>query len=117
MARNKTSSWLPSWLRHRSLITTEAVLLVGVGHELLGRQISHSSLPNWGKVLFIMASVIGVLGGLMLVMVRLTRGSVAKTHAVASAFPLGTALTHVAVFAALFWLYSMVWNLPVLALR
>ena len=67
MARRRSSSALPAWLRHRNLLTTEAVLVVAVGMELLQRRISGAvSVPWWGKTLLVMAVNAGVLGGLSL---------------------------------------------------
>jgi hypothetical protein len=105
----------PKWLRHRTLVAAESVLLVGVGQQLLSRQIDAVQMPNPARVLFIMASTLGVLGGMVLLARALATKGVAQTHQVAKALPIpaGTWLVHVAAFAGLFVLYAVVWHLPV----
>ncbi|MBA2481814.1 MAG: hypothetical protein H0V44_14210 [Planctomycetes bacterium] len=105
----------PKWLRHRHLIATEGVLLVGTLNELLQRQVAASALPNWGKVLFIMAVVAGVLGGVLYVVQTFVIKGVAQTHRVAQSLPIPAPalLVHVVVFFGLFLLYAIVWRIPV----
>ena len=69
-----------------------------------------SQLPAWSKVVFTMVLVIGLFGGLLLLIHRLTAASLARTHAVVQALPLPTPviLVHAAVFGALFLLYAWV---------
>ncbi|MBA3710096.1 MAG: hypothetical protein H0W83_14900 [Planctomycetes bacterium] len=115
MSTRRTEKAAPRWLRHRNLIATEGVLLVGAGNELLQRQVSASPLPNWGKVLFTMAVVAGVLGGVMYLVQALAIKSVAQTHRVTQALPIPAPglVVHILVVFGLFLLYALVWRLPV----
>jgi hypothetical protein len=112
---DKKGSKTPKFLRHRALVGAEAVLLVGVGQQLLNRQIDAVRMPNPARVLFTMACTLGVLGGLVLLARALATKGVAQTHQVAKALPIpaGTWLLHIAAFAGLFVLYAIVWHLPV----
>jgi hypothetical protein len=98
----------PKPLRHRALIATEAVLLVGLLKDYLTHQIMQPNWPPWGKVLFVMGSTVGVLGGLYLIFERLARAGVARTHDVVKAVPLPAPyiIIHVVVLCGLFELYS-----------
>jgi hypothetical protein len=115
MAKKKSASWTPTWLRHRALLTGEAILVVGVVQEIIQRQVNHLAWPNYGKVLWIMACTLGVLGVLLLAIRQLIKRGLAKTHDVVQAMPLPlpVLLTHVAFYVALFYLYAWVWSLPV----
>ncbi len=106
---------MPRWLRHRGLITGEAILLVGVLQQVIQDRISELPLPNWGKVLWVMASTLGALGLVLFFAKDFALKGVAKTHDVAQALPLPTPtlLVHVAIYGGLFLLYAKVWNLPV----
>jgi hypothetical protein len=111
----RKGGWVPRWLRHRSLVTGEAILVVGVVQQLIQQHISELALPNWGKVLWVMASTLGLLG-VVLVFVRIVAvKSVAKAHDVVQAIPLPTPtlLIHLLVYGGLFLLYAKVWDLPV----
>jgi hypothetical protein len=106
--------WVPRWLRHRALVTGEAILLVGVVQQLIQERIGGLSLPNWGKVLWVMASTLGALGvALFAVRIIMVKG-VAKAHDVVQAIPLPTPtlLIHFLVYGGLFLLYARVWDLP-----
>jgi hypothetical protein len=92
---------------HRALIAAEAVLLIGLGKTMIEACVLAMQLPNWGKVLFIMAVTLGVLGGLILIAQKLTVRGMAKTHAaLKAAMPVPYALVHAAVFGGLFLLYA-----------
>jgi hypothetical protein len=106
---------MPTWLRHRALVATEGVLLIGVAQELLQRQVLALDLPNALKVLFVMAATIGIIGLLLVVVQTVVVRSLAKTHEVAKAMPLPwpVVLVHLLVFTGLFLLYATVWDLPV----
>jgi hypothetical protein len=71
---------LPRWLSHRGLVAVETLLLVGILRDILTREVKASTLPNYGKVLFIMALTIGIFGGLFFFVERLTARTVAGTH-------------------------------------
>jgi len=107
----KRSSIAPSWLRHQALLGAEAALLVGLAQEFGSRFVQGSTLPNWGKVLFIMIMTLGLLGVLVLFARGLVGKALGKTFLVA---PLPGILMHVGMFAGLFILYALVFNLPVL---
>lgn len=115
MAKKKNSPWMPAWLRHRALLTGEVILTVGVVQELIQRQVNHIALPPYGKVLWIMACTLGVLGVLLLVIRAVVKHSLAKTHDVVQAIPLPMPmlLVHALLYIALFYLYAFVWGLSV----
>jgi hypothetical protein len=116
MARKRKGSWVPRWLRHRTLAAGEAILLVGACNELIQQVVSHLDLPNWGKVLWVMGSTLGLLGVMLLIVRLVADKSVAKTHEVVQAIPLPLPylLVHALIYGGLFLLYSIVWKLPVL---
>lgn len=115
MGKKRNPSWVPTWLRHRALLTGEVILSVGVVQELIQRQVQHLTLPPYGKVLWIMASTLGVLGVLLVVIRAVVKHSLAKTHDVVQAIPLPTPLllVHALLYVALFYLYAYVWDVPV----
>lgn len=115
MAKKKDSSWTPSWLKHRALLAGEVILVIGVVQELIQRQVNHLGLPPYGKVLWIMACTLGVLGVLLLVVQAVIKRSLAKTHEVVQGIPIPMPmlLIHGAVYIGLFYLYAFVWDLPV----
>ena len=108
----------PGFLRHRNLIAAEALLLVGLAKDFISDFIKSqpaSTLPNWGKVLFVMAATMGVLGVFFAVLEKVTKGGVAKTHEVVKALPLPAPMLaiHGAVLVGLFYLYAHLLRLPV----
>lgn len=118
MARKKGG--LTGWIRHRRLVEAEAVLLVGAGQELLERFIAQLVMTNWAKTLWTMATTAGILGGVLLLVLHLTRHSVTKTHQTVQSIPFPTPLLliHLAAFVGLFVLYAWVWDFwPVLGQR
>ncbi len=112
MAKRNSGSLLPTWLRHHALLGAEAVLAVGLLQELGSRAVQGATtLPNWGKVVFIMIMTLGLLGGLILVL----QGAVGKLIGKAyDSAPVPYVLMHLGAFAGLFLLYSWVFNLAVL---
>lgn len=112
MAR-KRSSWVPAWLRHRQILTTEAVLLVAVGMELLQRWITdHHEVPWWAKTLDVMVVNAGLLGGVLLLLTAWMRGSLSGATRAVQAVPIPAPLlfVHLAVLAGLFVLYARIWG-------
>jgi len=107
----KSSSAAVSWLRHRALLGAEAALMVGLAQEFGSRFAQGSALPNWAKVLFIMAMTLGLLGVLLLFAKGIVGKALGKTFAIA---PLPGVLMHLGVFSGLFLLYAVVFSLPVL---
>ena len=107
----KKSSVTPSWLRHRALLGAEAALCVGLAQEFGSRFVQGSALPHYAKVLFIMVMTLGLLGALVLFMQGVVSKVLGKTFDLA---PLPGLLMHGGIFASLFLLYSLAYNLPVL---
>ncbi len=110
MAKRR-STFTPGWLRHRALLGAEAALVVGLAQELGNRAVQGSTLPHWGKVLFIMGMTLGLLGGLILFSQGLVGRIIGKAHETA---PLPSFLIHLGAFTGLFLLYAMVFGLPIL---
>ncbi len=110
MAKGDKRGRTPRFLRHRVLLSTEAVLVVALIKDWLSRWVKTQALPDWVKVLLVMACTIGLLGGLFLFAERITRGSVARTHQVVQALPLPTPylLIHAAALFGLFLVYAHV---------
>ena len=67
-----------------------------------------STLPGYGKVLFVMLLTVGFFASLLFIVERLTARGVASTHkAVRSLpWPVPRALVHAAMLAALFVAYA-----------
>jgi hypothetical protein len=105
----------PRFLRHRTLIAAEAVLLVGLAKDQVSGLVMASQLQNWAKVLFVMGSTIGILGGMFLVLGRIAQHGVSTTHDAVKVVPLPmpTLLVHAAAFAGLFVLYARILGLQV----
>src|SRR5262249_45466243 len=93
---------------HRGMIAVEAVLVVGILKDLMTAVVKSSHLPNWGKVLFVMALTVGVFGGLVFFVERFTERTVASTHKAVRSLPVALPywLVHLAVLGALFLLYA-----------
>ena len=104
-----------SWLSHKSLIAVEAVLLAGVVKDLVSDWVKRSSLPGYGKVLFVMALTLGFFAGLLFVVERLTARGVVSTHKAVSAlpWPLPRALVHAGMLFALFVAYARMLKIDV----
>ena len=105
----------PKFLRHRTLVTTEALLLISLVKDLLSAEVKHAAVANVWKVLFVMGVTVGLLGVLFLVIERFATSSVAKTHEVIQALPLPIPLfaIHAAALVGLFYLYAWHHELPV----
>jgi len=114
-ARKLRRSRLPKWLRHRTLIAAEVLALAGVAkYELTPFVKAQETVPNWGKVLFLLAATVGIFGVLFLALERLLRRSVERTQEVIQALPLPAPLVlfHLAAWSGLFLLYAWVYALP-----
>jgi hypothetical protein len=98
----------PRIFRHRSLIALEVMLVMGVAKDIVAARVLASSLPSYGKVLFLMGATVGLLGGLYVIIQRLSARGVEGAHAVARALPLPFPfwIAHVGVLAALYLLYA-----------
>lgn len=109
MAKKSSGSWVPPFLRHRALLGAETALVVGVLMELGQRQVTASTLPGWGKTIFVMAVNIGLLGVLVLVTTSLISGTLKRVF---NAAGLPVAMLHALAFVGLFLLYAWVWDFP-----
>jgi hypothetical protein len=96
------------WIRQRDVVAAEAVLLVGVLKDVVMERVRVSAFPDWGKVVFLMAVTLGMLGGLFLFLERWLARGVRSTTGVANALPVPASvwLVHAAVLAALFFAYA-----------
>jgi hypothetical protein len=109
----KRTDWTPAFLKHRSLMATEAVLVVGLLKGLLEDWIKATDLSNWGKVLFLMAGTVGLLGGLYWLIEVLTTGGVAKAHGLLRTFSMPYLAVHGLIFVVLFFIYAQRHHLAV----
>lgn len=100
---------------HRGLIAIEAMLVLGVVKDVIFERVRTSDLPNYGKVLVIMAATVGLFGGLFFVIERLTARGVANTHQVLKRMPvvLPTLVIHVVLLFLLFLLYARMLKIKV----
>jgi hypothetical protein len=94
------------WLRHRSLVATEAVLLAGLCKDWVTGAVERSDLANWGKVVFVMGATVGLFGGLFLALQRVLQRGVLKTHSAIGGLPVPSLAAHALVLLALFFLYA-----------
>jgi hypothetical protein len=100
---------------HRGLIAIEAMLLMGVLKDWIFGELRASSFPNYAKVLLVMATTIGMFGGLFFVVQRLTARGVAHTHGLAKRMPVAVPVSavHAALLFVLFLLYARMLHLTV----
>jgi len=105
----------PKFLRHRALVTTEALLLISLVKDLLNAEVKHAAIANVWKVLFVMGVTVGLLGVLFLLIERFATSGVAKTHEVIQALPLPVPLLaiHGAALVGMFYLYAWHHGFPV----
>lgn len=103
-----------SLFSHRHLIAVEAMLCVGLIKDLVSDAVKASTLPNYGKVLFIMLLTLGLFASLFLIVERLTAQSFASTHKLAKTlpWPLPRGVVHLAMLVALFLFYARILHLP-----
>lgn len=116
MAKKKTQSKTPKFLRHRFLVGVEAVLIASVLKDFANGWVkARPELPNGVKVAFVMAATVGILGVLFVVLEKAARIGVSKTHEVAQALPLPAPvlLLHLAALTGLFYLYAWLQHMPV----
>src|SRR5438552_10097783 len=104
-----------SLFSHRGLIAIEAMLVLGVVKDAVFERVRTSGLPNYGKVLVIMAATVGLFGGLFFVIERLTTRGVANTHHVLKKMPvvLPTLVIHMVLLFLLFLLYARMLKIKV----
>jgi hypothetical protein len=112
MSPSKKSSF--RIFRHASLVTVETLLLFGVLKDWITGLVRTTDLPNWGKVLFVMATTVGVFGSVFLVLEKMTHGGVARAHdAMRGRVAVPTLVIHVVVLFLLFLLYARTLGLKV----
>jgi hypothetical protein len=107
------SSFLPAWINHRQFLTVEAVLLVAVGQELVQRWVTaRPDVPWWLKTGEVMVVNAGLLGGLLLLVTTVARGSLSGAAKAVRSVPLPTPLVllHLAALGGIFVLYAHIWD-------
>lgn len=92
-------------LSHRNLLAVEALLGIALLKGWIEQAIRGSTLPDPGKILFVMASTVGLLGGLYWVVEALTARSVEGAHAAMRLFFPRLAI-HAVVLFMLYLLYA-----------
>jgi hypothetical protein len=100
----RAATRLPRWLKHKALLTAEAVLLVALAVDHVSGLIKQSTLPGALKTLFVMLMTLGLFGALVLII----QGAVGRVIAAAfDAIPaVPNTILHVLAFAALAVLYA-----------
>lgn len=99
---------------HRRLLLAETVLVIGLLQIVLRDWIMvQAALPAAVRVLFGMALILGVFGGVILFVRQQVQRSLTTTHKVVQRLPLPIplALVHTAAVGALFWCYARYWGL------
>lgn len=91
---------------HGNLVLCETLLVANVLKEEFVGVVQRSSWDNWVKVLFVMALVVGFMGGFFVVVQRLTRDAVGRTHVALAGRGLQRWLVHLALLTALYLLYA-----------
>ena len=92
-------------LSHRNLLAVEALLVVALLKGWIEEAIRSSTLPDPSKVLFVMASTVGLLGALYVAIEALTARSVEGAHAAMRLF-FPRLFIHALVLFALYLLYA-----------
>ena len=90
---------------HRNLLAIEGLLVVALLKSWIEDAIRSSTLPDPSKVLFVMASTIGLFAGLYVLIEGLTARSVEGAHAAMRLFVPRLAVHAVALFV-LYLLYA-----------
>jgi uncharacterized membrane protein YidH (DUF202 family) len=112
---SKGRSSRPGIFTHRGLVAIEALLFVGVAKDWIFAALLRSSMPNWQKVVLVMATTVGLFGGLLLVLGRWTAQGVKNTHKAAERLPIAvpTIAIHAVLLFVLFLLYASMLKLAV----
>lgn len=113
--KGKSSGSRGGFLSHRGLVAVEAMLVLGLVKDWAFEELRTSSFPNYLKVLFVMATTVGLFGGLFVVVEKLTARSMAGTHKAARTLPfvLPTAAVHAILLVVLFVSYARMLKLSV----
>ena len=93
---------------HRRLIVMEALLLAGAAEFVAEDRVVASDLPDELKVVFVMFLVLGLFGSLLVVVERLAKSGLGKTHRTIQALPIPTPriFIHALVLFGLFLAYA-----------
>lgn len=102
----KTQSPVSRAFHHGTLVLCETLLVANVLKEEFVGMVQRSSWDNWVKVLFVMALVVGFMGGFFVLVQRLTRDAVGRTHTALAGRGLQRWLVHGVLLAALYLLYA-----------
>lgn len=99
----------------RGLIAAEALLFLGVAKDWIFARLRESSFPNYGKVLLVMATTVGLFGGLFVLLQKFTHKTVRGTHKAAERLPVAvpTLAIHGILLFVLFLLYARMLRLAV----
>jgi hypothetical protein len=103
------------FFRHRTLVGLETVLLVGVAQQLFQAWVVAHLQSNAAKVLFTMAGVVGLFGGLFVAIQMVMHLGVDKSHQMVRSMPIRfpLVLAHAVLLVAIFYLYAWAGGLPV----
>lgn len=110
MARSSTSNRISFGriFSHRGLLAIEALLFLGVAKDWIFVLLLRSSFSNWLKVVLVMATTVGMFGGLFLLVEKLTSRTVSSTHKAVARLPVAvpTLAIHALLLLVLFLLYA-----------
>lgn len=110
MATRKRNS--PTFLKHRKLVGIETLLIMSALKVVLDRRVkAMPEVPDWGKVLFVMLTTLGLFG-VFVVIERIAAVGVTKTHEAVQAvpIPMPTVVIHLMALVGLFYLHAYVQN-------
>ena len=101
------------WFSHRHLIALEVLLgldlILRVTKTLL---MESQAVPNWGKIIIIMALTIGFLGFIMMWLTRIMAVGLEGAHRTISAIPVlrHHLIIHCGIFTGFFFLYALIYG-------
>ena len=114
-AKKTRRSGASALFSQRGLVGIEALLFLGVAKDWIFGALLRSSFPNWAKVVLVMATTVGLFGGLFLVLQNLAHRTIQGTHRAAGALPFSvpTLALHGLLLFVLFLLYARMLHLAV----
>jgi hypothetical protein len=104
-ASHRSSPRRRSIWSHRNFVAAEVVLVIGLLKSFIEEHVLASGLPPYGKVLFVMAGTIGLLGSLYWLIEGITRASVSQVYGALNRVLPGIAF-HAAILFGLYLLYA-----------
>lgn len=113
-SKKRKSGGGASLFRHAYLIAAETLLVVSVFKDWFFDRVKASDFPNWAKVIFVMAATVGFLGGVFVLVERMTRRGMSGAHTTlrrTSGLPM--VAIHAAILFLLFLLYARMLGLQV----